>query len=295
MRLIILILLCVLGSFYVDAQEILAKVIVNTQKVNQTDNQVFKNLENALTEFINQTHWDMFSQNKNKMIPCQFVFTINDYDSGHFSAELHVQASRPVYNSMYSTSLLNVKDTDVEFTYQPFETIRYTPGVFDSNLSAIIAFYVNLILGLDADSFSLNAGEQYYNEAYKIVMLAQGNPYQGWSRENKMNRWQIAEDMVSPQLSDFHKEWYKYHRMGLDEMASYPIKGKESIAQSLIALGDLYSVRTSSALIQMFFDAKENEIVALFTAGSSVKNTEALKKALNKMSPSFFLQWNEIQ
>lgn len=278
-----------------QSQSLQAEVVVNTQKIDQTNVRIFQNLQKALTEFINKTHWVENADKHSIPIQCHFVFTINSYDSGNFSAELQVQAQRPVYKSMYVTSLLNYSDKDVQFSYDSFEPIRYNPTVFESNLTAVIAFYVHVILGLNADSFSENSGTPFFLEAQRIAQLAQSSGQESWLPKVRANRWQLIEDLTTQQNAVFHQMLYQYHRQGLDQMVDHPLLAKEIIARSLISLGDLEYKRTNDSLISLFFDAKSDEVIALFSDGSAIKDIEKLKQTLTRVYPSLSLQWNNLR
>lgn len=291
-----IIILCVflMAVTKVFSQELQANVTINTQQIDQTNRQVFETLQKALQEFINTTHWTDKKLGVNERIECNFIFTIDSYHSGDFSGTLQVQAFRPVYNSTYSSPLLDYKDNSIEFSYQEYQPLLYNPDRFESNLTSIIGFYVDIILGLDADSFSKNGGNSYFVKAQRIAVQAQGSGYKGWMQDGTNNRWQLAEDLLSDKYSKFHESFYAYHRLGLDTMASQPKEAKTTLSKSLIDLEKVTNSRIDSYLLQLFFDTKGDEIVSIFSQGNPI-NTKQIKESLLKIMPSQASKWEQIK
>ena len=278
-----------------QAQELDAQVIVNSDLVNQTNQQIFKTLERSLSEFINTQVWTDKKFLSNEKITCSFIFNLTGYSNDQFEASLQVQSQRPVFDTNYDSPILNFLDKDVVFSYQEFQPLFFNESSFESNLISLISFYVNIIIGLDADSFSLNGGERYYRQARQIVNLAQITSRKGWKpSDGRRNRFWLIDSLISNTFREFRFAFYTYHREGLDQMTSDPNEGKYGLMKSIKQLEPLFNRRPNALLLQIFFDAKVEEIVNLFKEGPKVdfKNTEEL---LKKIAPFFGSRWKQIK
>ena len=278
-----------------QAQELEAQVIVNSDLVNQTNQQIFKTLERSLNEFINTQVWTDKEFLNNEKITCSFIFNLTGYSNDQFEATLQVQSQRPVFDSNYDSPMLNFLDKDVVFSYQEFQPLFFNESSFESNLISLISFYANIIIGLDADSFSLNGGERYYRQARQIVNLAQITSRKGWKpSDGRRNRFWLIDSLVSNTFREYRIAFYTYHREGLDQMTSDPNEGKYGLMKSIKQLEPLFNRRPNALLLQIFFDAKVEEIVNLFKEGPKVdfKNTEEL---LKKIAPFFGSRWKQIK
>ncbi len=279
------------------AQELNAKVIVNSDRIQGTNKGVFTSLQNALSGFINAQKWSSATFALNEKIDCSFTITIttNPTDN-YFTSELVVQARRPVYNSSYATNLLNFRDTELDFEYMENTPIEYIANTINSNLVATIAFYANLILALDFDSFSPSGGSVFYRQAQSIAMQAQAfSTWKGWTAFDKPNnRHGIITAFTDESLSGYREFWYTYHRKGLDEMVANPDRGRTTILNALPVLEEIRQIRSSGIILQMFADSKLDEVVAL--AG---KATQEEKKTtydlLRKIYPTMSNQLEPLK
>ncbi len=289
------ILLFLLFSSFSFAQVLDCKISVNADLVDQTNSQIFETLERELNEFINSTSWvDIRTEDYNK-INCTMLITIENYNNNEFQANLQIQSSRPVFGSTYVTPLLNRKDDDFNFTYQEFEPINFNPNNANSSLVSLISYYVYIVLGIDADSFSLFGGDSYYEQARKIVDLSQTNRYSGWKQsEKKTNRYWLIDQLSSNPFSLFRQAIYDYHLNGLDMMVTQPEIGKQTISKSIADLKSLSDSRPNSLVLQLFFDTKSDEVVQIFTGGPSF-DTSQLRDDLNRVAPFFSSKWAEIR
>ena len=277
------------------AQELEAQVIVNSDLVNQTNQQIFRTLERSLNEFINTQVWTDEEFLNNEKITCSFIFNLTGYSNDQFEATLQVQSQRPVFDTNYDSPIRNFLDKDVVFSYQEFQPLFFNESSFESNLISLISFYANIIIGLDADSFSLNGGEQYYRQARQIVNLAQITSRKGWKpSDGRRNRFWLIDSLISNTFREYRIAFYTYHREGLDQMTSDPNEGKYGLMKSIKQLEPLFNRRPNALLLQLFFDAKVEEIVNLFKEGPKVdfKNTEEL---LKKIAPFFGSRWKQIK
>jgi hypothetical protein len=290
------IVVCLLMLFFgvAQAQELNSTVTFNTDQVAATNQQIFKTLKTSLTEFLNNTKWTSQAYKGNEKIECSFFFNITSYNADQFTGTLQVQASRPVYNSTYMSPIVNVNDKDVEFKYTEFEKLNFDPNSFDSNLVSIVAFYANMIVAMDADSFALEGGSKYLENAQNIVNVAQQGQYKGWRQaEGNQNRFFLVNDMISPTFAAYRKAIYEYHFLALDKMSNDLKGAKENIKTSLKTLTEVADVRPNAYITRVFFDAKADEILSVFSDGPKVDVTSLIDN-LNRLSPTNSSKWGQI-
>ena len=285
---------CVL-SFHVTSQELNAQVIVNSDLVNQTNQQIFKTLERALKEFINTQVWTEKVFLNQEKINCSFVFNLSAYSNDQFEATLQVQSERPVYQTSYDSPVLNFLDKDITFSYQEFQPLFFNESSFESNLISLISFYAYVIIGLDADTFLQNGGNRYFEKARQVVNLAQSSVRKGWKPGDGLrNRFWLIDSLRSNTFKEYRQTMFNYHRSGLDQMTNDPIAGKKALMLSIQDLEPLFQRRPNAFLLQLFFDAKVEEIVNLFQEGPKIdfKKTEDV---LKKIAPFFGGRWKQIK
>ena len=279
---------------FLQAQELKCTVNFNTEQVAATNQQVFKTLQKSLTEFLNNTKWSDKTYRGIEKIECSFFFNILTFDNvNQFTGTLQVQASRPIYNATYTSPILNINDKDISFVYNEFQSLNYDPNNFDNNLVSILAFYANLIVGVDADTFSSEGGIKSLETASNIVIQAQQSQDKGWLSTGNQNRFYLVNDMLSPTYSAFRKAMFEYHFEALDRMSEDQRKGKEGVKKALKTLEEIATVRPNAYLTRIFFDAKADEIVSIFTDGPKVDVTDLLI-TLNKLSPTNTSKWSQI-
>ena len=277
------------------SQELNAQVIVNSNLVNQTNQQIFQTLEKSLNEFLNNQSWTNKEFLSNEKITCSFIFTLSSYKNDKFEGTLQVQSQRPVFDSNYDSPVLNFLDKDIEFKYQEFQPLFFNKSSFESNLVSIVSYYSFLIIGLDMDTFKLNGGSFSFDNAQTIVNLARQSGFKGWNpNESDRNRFWLIESILSNSFNDYRKSLYIYHKMGLDFMTINNFEAKISILESINNLEKVYNVRPDSYLLQIFFDAKSDEIVNVFSGGAKVDFNSTLS-VLKKISPFFNSKWKQIK
>jgi len=281
----ILILMLVSG-IRLQAQELNATVNVNSDRIQSTNKNVYTAMQRSLNQFVNGTKWSNANLANNERIDCTFSLTVMEQTSEtSFKAELFIQARRPVYNSTYITPLLNYRDTRVEFEYVENSPLEMNQISIDNNLVAIIAFYCNLILAMDFDSFSPLGGSLFYRQALTIAMQAQSNSsWTGWSAfDDRRSRTSIINAYTDESVKPFREMWYTYHRRSLDEMAANPDRGRMTLLSAIPVLKDIRNVRNSEILLQMFADCKLDEIVSV----ASKANTEEKKSVYDLLQGVF--------
>jgi hypothetical protein len=277
------------------SQELNVEVIVNSNLVNQTNQQIFKTLERSINEFINTQVWTSQKLLNQEKISCSFVLNLSAYSNDRFEATLQIQSQRPVFDSNYNSPILNYLDKNIVFSYQEFQPLFFNQSRFESNLVSIISFYAYVIIGLDADSFSPNGGSPYFKKARQIVNLSQNALGKGWKpSDGSRNRFWLIDGLISNTFREYRQSLYTYHRNGLDYMTTDPIKAKTALMDAIKKLEPLFQRRPNAFLLQIFFDAKVEEIVNLFKGGPKIdfKETEAV---LKKIAPFFGSRWKQIK
>ncbi len=295
MRNLLIFFFSFLFANYINAQELNCTITVNADQVNQTNRQIFLTLERALNDFVNKSQWTNRIYKENERVNARMFITVTDYASDRFSANIQIQSSRPVFNTSYESPIFNYKDNEFNFRYIEFEPLVYNPNVFDSNLVGVISYYVYIILGLDADTFALEGGTEFYKEAQQIVNQAQGSGSSGWSQtaSNNRTRFVLVDNLLSNTFREYRIAMYNYHRKGLDILGDNNSTGKQVIAGSLRLFETLTQRRPNAFLIQTFFDAKSEEIQDIFSDGPKV-DIVSLKETLNKVAPFYSSTWDEI-
>ncbi len=291
------IILILLGfNQIVIGQELNCKVIVDYSKLSATTNtQVFKTLEKSLNDFVNKTAWTEKSYKDNEKINCNFFISISGFDSNQFEASIQVESSRPTFNSSYSSPILNINDKDFNFQYTEFEGLTYSPNSFDSNLISVIAFYCNIIIGVDSETFALGSGDTYFENAQNITSLAASSSYKGWTQGDKtVNRYFLINDLMSNSFKPYKEAMNAYQYLGLDTMNSNLATSKTEVKKAILLMDKVFAVRPSAYLLRIFFDAKADEIVSIFSGGPSVPIAD-LVDTLNKISPTNATKWSNIK
>ncbi len=279
-----------------NAQELKCVLKVNVDKLGTASTQkIFKTLEVSLNDFVNNTVWTTDTYKQNEKINCSMTVVMESLDGDNFSASIQVQSSRTAFNSTYSTPVFNINDKNFNFKYQEFEPLLYNPNGFDSNLIAVIAFYCNMIIGLDQDTFSNLGGSKTLDQALNIANNAQASGNKGWTQNDGPNsRFFLINDMLATNFLSYRETMFKYHFNGIDIMEKSPKTAKENIANAIFGLNKMQDVRPNSYLSRVFFDIKADEIIAIFTGGPAVATTDLLS-SLNRVSPLNAEKWSLIK
>lgn len=282
-----------------NAQELNAKVTINHSKVGTTDVSVFEDLQQTLEEFINDRQWTDYQFQKNERITCNFNITITKYDktSNTFTCTALIQANRPVYNSAYNSILYNNKDDEFDFEYAEFDQLTFNDENVDNQLTALIAYYAYLIIGLDLDSFSLYGGETVLQDCVNLVNNAQNFSYSGWkSFDSDRNRFAIINDYTDESMKPFRQLQYDYHRKGFDEMASNAERGRTNVTTALEeCLKVAHKNRPLSMLPQIWTDYKKDEIANIYKGKGTTKEKESVYNLLMDINAAQSSSWNNIK
>ncbi|EAR00414.1 DUF4835 family protein [Maribacter sp. HTCC2170] len=294
MRNLLLALLLLVSVVTVSGQELNCLVTINSDQVAQTNQQVFKTLERSLNDFVNKNKWSNRVYKENERVNAQMFITITEYESNRFKGNIQIQSSRPVFNTSYETPVFNYKDNQFNFEYIEFQPLIFNENVYESNLVSVISYYVYIILGLDADTFSLEGGSDYFRTAQKIVTQAQSSNSAGWSQSSDRSRFELVDNLMSNTYREYRVAMYNYHRKGIDILADNNSTGKQVIAGTMKLFETMIKRRPNAFLISTFFDAKSDEIQNVFSDGPKVDIVK-LKETLNRIAPLYSSTWNNIK
>jgi hypothetical protein len=269
-----------------EAQELQARFNIVATRVNSTvDKKVFQTLQNALTNFLNNRKWTSDNYQPQEKIKCNFLLTIDEARGNNiYKATLTVQAARPVFNSSYESPIINFQDQDVQFKYVEFQPVEFNENRIQgsdplaANLTAILAYYVNLILGMDYDSFSPRGGDAYFQKAQFIVNNApeSGSDISGWKAfEGLRNRFKLIQGLTDSRFNLMHDAIYAYYRTGLDKFYDNETEGRNGMLNALNYLNTVNSENPGSMIIQFFFQGKSNELVKVFSKAEPNVKTRA--------------------
>lgn len=273
------------------SQELNCDVTVNTDQVSGSK-QVFETLQQAMSEYLNTTVFTNAQFAVNEKIDCRMFLTVKEYADDVVKGDLQVQSLRPVYNSSYTTTLINFKDTKIEFVYRENEPLVYSLNNMESQLTAILNFYAFLVMAVDFDSFSPRGGEPYYERLKQIVQMAQSSGETGWKAfEDTKNRSSVLSSYIEQPGEAVRDMLYAYHRQGLDIMATSPDKGRAAITESLAAVGAVYSAAPMSVALSLFKDSKLDELVNIYSKAPSDERT----KVYNLLEPIYPTELEKLE
>lgn len=265
---VILGLIFLLFSLSIDAQELNCIVKVNAKQIQGTETRVYENMEKDIYEFMNNTKWTNDIFKSEERIECSMFITLNKKETNLFSGTIQISSRRPVYNSSYYSTIFNHLDENFVFTYTEFAPLEFNTNAHITNLTSVLAFYAYIIIGLDYDSFELNGGKKYFDQALKIVNNAQSESSEGWKAfESDRNRYWLAASLNDDFYAPLHNCLYNYHLTGLDKMQENTDMGRKNIVDALVGLEKIHQARPSSFIMKVFFNAKADEIVNIFSEG----------------------------
>lgn len=280
-----LLILFLAGCRCVQAQELQARITINASQISsQTDRKIFQTLQNSLNTFLNNRRWTSESFQPNEKVVCHFLVMVRAALPGNvYQASLTVQAARPIFNSSYESPLINFQDESFNFKYVEYQPVEFNENRVSgsdplvSNLTATLAYYVYLILGLDFDSFSLRGGDPYYQKAQAIVNNAPENrDISGWKAfDGLRNRYWLMENLTNNRYNLIHDAIYSYYRLGMDAMYENEADGRNAVLNTLNILNTLNTDIPNTMIIPFFFQGKANEIVNIFKKGSPEQKQKA--------------------
>lgn len=292
-----LLLFCFLiTSSALHSQDLNARVQILAPQIPNSNKRILDILETSIKDFLNGRRWTADALQPQERIDCNFVITITDWDgSSNFKAEAQIQSNRPVYNSTYSSTLLNISDEDFGFTYSEGQALDFSEQNYISNLSSLLAFYAYIITGMDYDSFSKFGGTPYFQKAQTVLNNAQNAPNTGWKAfENLRNRFWLIENLTNKTYNPLREGLYTYHRDGLDIMAENQSKGRKAILSVFPQLQKIDKQKQGSILNQLFFTAKSDEIINILSAADSQDKIKAFN-VLSEIDPANTLKYEVLK
>ena len=288
-------MLAVLG---INAQELQVKVNVNHSKIQGTDASVFENLQQTMEQFMNERTWTELQFQKNERIQVNLNITVNKYnrDENRFECTALIQANRPVYNSTYVSTLYNNRDASFNFDFQQFDQLNFAEENIDNQLTALLAYYAMLLIGLDLDSFSPMGGTDVLQRCLVLVNNAQNLGFPGWkSFEDNRNRFAIINDYLDEAMKPFRQLQYDYYRKGLDEMANNAERGRSEISTALENdLQKAHQDKPLSLLPQIWTDYKKDELASIYKGKGTQKEKQRIYDLLMAMNASQNNSWDKI-
>ncbi len=299
MRRLAILFFCQWAVMLASAQELQMRVTVNHSQIQGSDASVFDNLQSTLEQFVNERQWTDLQFQKNERIQCNLNITVTKYirEENKFECSAMIQANRPVYNSTYNTTIYNNKDNDFHFEYAEFDQLNYNDETIDNQLTALIAYYAYLIIGLDLDSFAPLGGNDVLQRCMYLVNNAQNLGFPGWkSFEDSRNRFAIINDYLDEAMKPFRQLQYDYYRKGLDEMANNAERGRTEITSALEDnLKKAHADKPLSLLPQIWLDYKKDEIANIYKGKGTQKEKESLYDLLMSINASQANVWDKVK
>ena len=298
-RLLFLILMaCGLCSVPLDAQELNCTVKVIHSQVQGTNTSIFETLETAISEFLNNREWTDLQIQKDERIECTMSITITKYEeaTNHFTGEILFQLTRPVFNSSYNSIVFSMKDANLEFTYKEYDPLEWNENNLDNNLTAVLAYYAYLFIGMDLDTFSPLGGTDVLHIVENIVNNAQTLSEPGWAafRDSK-NRHAIINDYMESSMEVYRQLQYTFYRKGLDEMANNADRGRAAVTEAIEMLKEAHQNKPMSMLPQIFTDFKRDEIVSIYKGHGTEKERQTVRDICSNINASQNTYWNRIK
>ncbi len=294
------IIVALLASVYLSAQELNCTVTINSDQIEGSNKQIFNTLKTSIEEYMSQNRWTNMSYAEHEKIECSMLIVVQKVEDNLFTCEMTLQSRRPVYGTTYTTPLLNFKDNSFTFTYQEYDRIEWQQNQFTTNLTAMLAYYCYLIIGHDQDSFQRLGGTPYFQQCEEIVNMCQSasmdnSEQRGWlAFESNKNRYALINNLLDEAFKKYRNYYYEYHRLGLDEMSGNVTNGRARIAEGMPVLKEAFRARPATYVINTFLDAKADELVDIFSKGTD-KEKKAVYELLMDIDPTRQNTYEKIQ
>lgn len=293
-------MVCLLWSISTpaDAQELNARITINHSQISTTRTSVFEALEKNLTRFMNERQWTGMKYHPAERINCTFSITISEYkeDENLFTAQMQVQSTRPVFNSTYTTTVFSMKDSKFNFNFQEFDQLNFMPEQMDNNLTAMMAYYAYLIIGMDMDTMAPLGGTEVLRLAENVVNGAQNLGFEGWKAyDDNRNRFAVINDYLDGGMEPFRQMQYQYYRNGLDIMADQVDQGRAAITEALTLLQKAHENKALSQLPQIFTDYKRDEIVNIYSKKGTSEEKQKVYDIVFGINASQSNYWDKIK
>ena len=283
----------------VAAQELNARITINHSQIQGTDNAVFDELQQTLTQFVNDRQWTALQFQKNERIPCSFNITVTKYDksTNMFTCKAVIQATRTAYNSSYNTTIYSNQDNDFNFEYAQFDQLNFNEEAVDNQLTALMAYYAFLMIGINLDTFAPMGGEDVLQRCMNLANNCQNLNFPGWKAfDNDRNRFAIINDYLDGAMKPFRQLQYDYYRNGLDEMATNADRGRTNISTAIEEnLKKCHEDRPMSLLPQIWTDYKRDELANIYKGKGTQKEKEQVYEILFGINASQNNAWQQIK
>tara|TARA_R110002049_G_scaffold166649_4_gene332754 strand:- start:2663 stop:3559 length:897 start_codon:yes stop_codon:yes gene_type:complete len=273
-------------SLSANSQELNCSVTVNSRQVEGSEKVIFEEMQKAINEFVNSRKWTNDQFRIDEKIECNILINLTErLSTNRFTGNIQIQARRPVYGTNYYSPTVNILDRDFVIEYNQFEPLQYNETSYNGELPTILSYYVYMVLGFDYDSYSLEGGTPYFLIAQRILNNAQSSGEKGWKAfEGQSNRYWLVENYLNGQFKPFRKLYYTYHRKGFDMMSTKPQQALSEITTGLQSLLPVHNVKPSSYNLQVFFNAKKDEIISLYQ-GADIQNKQDIVSLLTRIDP----------
>jgi hypothetical protein len=284
-------------SLFANGQELNCQVTINTQQIQGTvQKQIFEQMQKAIYDFMNNRRWGNDVYTAQERVDCSILINVTQsIGTDEYLGTIQIQSRRPIYKSSYFAPLFNYIDESFQFKFQQFSQLEFNDNNFQNNLTSVLAFYAYVVLAFDYDSFSPLGGAAYWQKAQQVVQNAQTTPEKGWkSTDGNKNRYWLIENQMQPLFQGIRDCTYKFHREGLDIMSEKPTEGRAKVLSALELLVPVYDNRPASFNMQLFFNAKGDEIVNIFSQASAEEKTKAVE-LLMKIDPANTTKYLKIQ
>ncbi|HEY5511362.1 MAG TPA: DUF4835 family protein [Prolixibacteraceae bacterium] len=295
MRISLLFCLFLFSVLRLSAQEFQCNVSVSSSRIEGTYKEIFQTMRNDISEFMNNRKWTDHQFAVDERIICTiFIQVMDQIGADEFKGSIQVQLNRPIFNSSYQTPILNIKDNDFDVRYVEFQPLEYNETANTNALTNVLAYYAYIILGFDYDSYSPMGGTPYFQKARDIVNKSQNAREKGWRAfEGNYNRFWLIDNVTNKAYSPFRDLMYRYHRLGLDVISEKPDMGRAEIADALKNMQKVYRARPDTYINRIFFDAKSDEIVNIFSKGSTDERSRVMT-VLTECDPANSEKYDKI-
>lgn len=275
-------------------QELNCTVQIISSQIQSSDKRIFKTLQTAIYEFMNNRKWTTEQFRSEERIECSILINVTEWNIDEFKATMQIQARRPIYNSSYDSRMLNISESNLQFRYLEYDPLEFSENAHISELTSVLAFYAYIIIGLDYDSFALLGGSNYLTKAQGVVNNSQSSEHKkGWTSMSKKNKYWLVDDMLNQIYKPYRECIYNYHRQGLDKMADDANSARVIITESLEGLEKIYLQEPSSFILRVFFDSKADEIINIYSSASPNEKSRIVK-LLKKIDPANTTRYEKI-
>lgn len=288
--------LLILFGLNLCAQDLNARVQILSPQIQASNKRTLDVLENSIREFLSNRKWSSERLQAQERIDCSFIITVKEWDgSSNFKAEAQILSSRPVYGTSYNTTVLNISDKDFDFAYAEGQPLDFSDEAYINNLTSLLAYYAYTIVGFDYDTFSKLGGTSYYHKAQTVLNNAQNAPYKGWKGfDGLRNRFWLTENLHNKSYHPIRESLYHYHRNGLDIMAENQSKGRKVVASLLPDLQKVDKQKQGSMLAQLFFTAKADELINIFSTSDPQERMKAYN-ILTEIDPTNSSRYDSLK